>query len=800
MNRTTDRAFAAATPPAPADSPPASGDALQLEITGMHCAACVTRVEQALGSVENVAGASVNLATERAAVRTRGPVALEKLQAALEAAGYGARLVEAGAASAAGEEARERERRSLRRRLAISAALGAPVVLLGMLGELGPLRLIPSGAQRVIQLVLATPVEWWAGWPFILGAWRAVRHRSPDMNLLIGIGTLAAWSYSAVATLLPAAIVRAGGAPEVYFDTAVVIVTLILLGRVLESRARLRASRAIRRLLELGAKTAWRVTASGVEELPLDRVTKGDILQVRPGDRVPVDGTVIEGRSSIDASMLTGEPLPVEVGPGDRVTGATVNQAGAFRMRAERLGAESMLMQIVRLVDEAQTAKAASQRLADRVAAVFVPSVIAIAAATFVLWWWLGPAPHLATALIKAVAVLIIACPCALGLATPTALMVGTGRGAELGVLIRGADVLESAERIHTVVFDKTGTLTLGRPQLTDVVAAPGVDERRVLALAAAVERPSEHALASAILAGAAARGITTPESADFTAVPGRGVIALVEGRAITLGSPAMMSEQRVALGALDGHRARLEAEGRTVVALAENGVALGLLAVSDTVKPGAREAVARLGEDGYEVWMITGDQSRTARAVAAEAGIAAGRVLSEVLPAEKSAAVAALRRGVTPPAPGGGPIALGGLTAARGSARAVAMVGDGINDAPALAAADLGIAMGGATDIAIEASGITLVRSDLAGVRTGLRLARETMRVIRRNLFWAFAYNVLGIPIAAGVLVPLLREGGPIGPLFGWQGALNPMVASFAMAFSSVSVVTSSLRLRRFR
>jgi Cu+-exporting ATPase len=764
----------------------------------MHCAACVARVEKALTSVENVTGASVNLATERAAVRTRGPVAFEQLMAALEAAGYGARPAAAGVAS--GDAAREREREALGRRLAISAALGAPVVVLAMFGDLPPLDAIPRGVQLWIQLALATPVQWWAGWPFVSGAWRALRHRSPDMNLLIGVGTLAAYVYSTIATLAPAAIERAGARPEVYFDTAVVIVTLILLGRVLESRARLSASRAIRRLLELSAKTAWRVTATGVEEIPLDQVQHGDTLQVRPGDRVPVDGTVLDGRSSIDASMLTGEPLPVEVGPGDRVTGATVNQTGAFRMRAERLGAESMLMQIVHLVDEAQTGKAASQKLVDRVAAVFVPTVIGIAIATFALWWWLGPAPHLATALLKAVAVLIIACPCALGLATPTALMVGTGRGAELGVLIRGADVLEGAERVRTIVFDKTGTLTLGKPALTEVVAAPGSDERRVLALAAAVERPSEHALAAAILAGAAARGIEPSEYSDFSAVPGRGVIALVDGHAVTLGSPAMMAEQGTALGALEAERARLEAAGRTVVALAENGVAIGLLAISDTVKPGARDAVAELAGDGQEVWMITGDQSRTARAVALEVGIAPDRVLAEVMPEQKSAAIRALRQGVRPAAPGGGPIALGGITAPRGVPRAVAMVGDGINDAPALAAADLGIAMGGATDIAIESSGITLVRSDLGGVRTGIRLARETMHVIRRNLFWAFIYNVLGIPVAAGVLVPLLREGGPIGPLFGWQGSLNPMVASLAMALSSVSVVTSSLRLRSFR
>jgi len=440
-----------------------------------------------------------------------------------------------------------------------------------------------------------------------------------------------------------------------------------------------------------------------------------------------------------------------------------------------------MLMQIVRLVDEAQTTKAGAQRFADRVAAVFVPSVIAIAIATFALWWWLGPAPHLTTALLKAVAVLIIACPCALGLATPTALMVGTGRGAELGVLIRGPDVLEASERVRTIVFDKTGTLTRGKPRLTDIVPAAGVEEAHLLALAASIERRSEHPLAAAIVAAADERALPASEPSDFAALPGRGVVAVVEGRAVLIGAPAMLTEQGIGLGAFEAARERLEAAGRTVIALAENGAPLGLLAVADTVRGGARETIAALTSEGYEVWMITGDQSRTAHAVAREVGIAPERVLAEVLPGEKSAAIRRLRSG------GAGE-------------RGVAMVGDGINDAPALAAADVGIAMGGASDIAIEASGITLVRADLAGVATGLKLARATMHVIRRNLFWAFAYNVLGIPVAAGLLVPLLRDGGPIGPFMGWQGTLHPMVASLAMAFSSVSVVTSSLRLRRFR
>ena len=520
------------------------------------------------------------------------------------------------------------------------------------------------------------------------------------------------------------------------------------------------------------------VTDGVTVEVPLDQVQPGDVLLVRPGEKVPVDGVVLDGRSSVDASMLTGESLPVDVGAGDRVAGATVNQSGSFRMRAEHVGADSMLMQIVRLVQQAQGSKAEVARLADRVAAVFVPVVISIAIAAFVLWFDFGPAPRHSQALLKAVAVLIIACPCALGLATPTALIVGTGRGAELGVLIRGADALEAADGISTVVFDKTGTLTRGRPELTDVVPAPGVEEPRLLAVAASVEQRSEHPLAQAVVRGARERGVTPTEPDDFSALPGRGVLAVLQGRVVALGSPALLAEQGAALGALEAERERLERAGRTVIAVAENGAPLGLLAVADTIKRDAAATVAAMRRSGLEVWMITGDNARTAEAIAAQAGIGPDRVLAQVLPGEKSAKIAELQQG----------------------GRRVAMVGDGINDAPALAQADLGIAMGGGTDIAMEASGITLVRGDLAGVPVALRLARRTMQVIRQNLFWAFIYNTLGIPVAAGVLYLFLRPGGPVGPLWGWQGTLHPMLASLAMALSSVSVVTSSLRLRGFK
>jgi P-type Cu+ transporter len=757
--------------------PESAGDeALEFAIRGMHCASCVSRVEQALASVPGVAAASVNLATERASVRVSQPVPPEALIAAVRRAGYDATALDDASAARADQD-RARDTAALRRRLVIAAVLGAPVVVLGNLGDFGPLHAIPAQTRNLIQLVFATPIQFWAGWPFVRGGFDAVRRRAADMNLLVALGTLAAFSYSAAATLAPRAFASAGSEPHVYFDTAVVIVTLILLGRWLEARARAGASTAIRRLLELGARTARRVSGASTEEIPLDQVRAGDILAVRPGEKVPVDGTVTEGRSNIDVSMLTGEPLPIEVGPGDAVVGATMNQTGAFRMRAERLGADSMLMQIVRLVERAQTGKAQAQKLADRVAAVFVPVVIAIAVLTFALWFALGPAPHATRALLQAVSVLIIACPCALGLATPTALMVGTGRGAELGILIRGADVLEAAERVTTVVFDKTGTLTRGRPELVEIVCAAGVDGAQLLRAAAAVERHSEHPLAAAILRGAQARGIEAPEPDDFSAEPGRGAIAVVAGRVALAGKPALLESHGIALGPLESSRAELESRGRTVIAVAEAGALLGLLAVADTLKPDAPAAIAALRSAGAKVWMITGDNARTAQSVAREVGIDEANVLAGVLPGEKSDKIGELRKS-------------GG----------VAMAGDGINDAPALAAADVGIAMAGGTDIAIEASGITLVRGDLMGVVTALKLARRTMQVIRQNLFWAFVYNTLGIPVAAGLLYVVLRPGGAIGPLFGWEGTLNPMLASLAMAFSSVSVVSSSLRLRSFR
>jgi Cu+-exporting ATPase len=751
---------------------------LDLRIIGMHCAACITRVEAALGSVPGVASATVNLATDRAHVTLAAPVEVDALAAAVRRAGYDARPVAGAGADDRERREREAELAAVRRRFVTAAVLSVPVVVLGMFGMLPPLARIPVETRNWIQWGLATPVQFWAGLRFVRAIGRAITRRIADMDLLIGIGTLSAYSFSTAATLFPDAFRRAGLMPDTYFDTAVTIVTLILLGRLLEARARAGTSRAMRRLLDLAPRTASRVRGDATETVPLDQVVPGDLLDVRPGERVPVDGVVIGGRSTIDRSMLTGESLPVEIGVGDPVTGATINLTGAFRMRAEKVGADSMLMQIVRLVEEAQTTKAKVARLADRIAAVFVPIVIAIAVLAFVLWLVLGPEPRVAHALLAAVAVLIIACPCSLGLATPTALIVGTGRGAELGVLLRSAQALESAGAIDTIVFDKTGTLTRGRPEVTDLIPVVGVTETELLTLAATAERASEHPLAGAILRAAAERGLAGADTEDFAIVPGQGVIAVAGGRVLALGTPSFLRTQGADPAPLAETRVRLEHEGKSVVGVAADGVLRGWIAVADTLKPDAAATVRTLAALGAEAWMITGDNRATALATARAAGIDERRVIAEVLPTGKADAVSDL---------------------AKRGAR-VAMVGDGINDAPALAAASLGIAMGTGTDVAMEASDVTLVGPELAAVPVALRLARRTMTVIRQNLFWAFAYNALGIPIAAGLLYVFLRPGGPIGPVAGWHGTLDPMLASLAMAMSSVSVVTSSLRLRGFR
>jgi len=658
----------------------------------------------------------------------------------------------------------------MRRRFRIGLAMTLPVFLLAMSEMLpgAPLaHLVSPGAQAWVEMLLSAPVVLWAGWPFFERMWASFSNRSPNMFTLIGIGTGSAFAYSVVATLFPSLVPASfrshGPMPDRYFEAASVITVLVLLGQVLELKARSRTSGAIRALLGLAPKTARRIAADGSEgDVPLESVAVGDRLRVRPGEKLPVDGTVVEGASSVDESMISGEPIPVEKRAGDKVTGATVNGTGGLVIRAERVGSETLLAQIVRMVSEAQRSRAPIQRLADAVSAWFVLAVIAVAALSFAAWAFLGPEPRLAHALVSAVSVLIIACPCALGLATPMSVMVGVGRGASLGVLIRDAEALETLEKVDTLVVDKTGTLTEGRPRLASVVPAPGHREEDVLRLAAAVERGSEHPLAAAIVAGAQARGLTVPAASGFQSVTGRGVVGTVEGRAVALGNRALLDERKVAVGTLANTAEALREKGETVMFLAVDGTLAGLVSASDPVKASSREALLMLHEAGVRVMMATGDSRTTAAAVARELGLDAFE--AEVAPADKVAVVRRLQA----------------------EGRTVAMAGDGINDAPALALAQVGIAMGTGTDVAMESAGVTLVKGDLRGIARARRLSRATMRNIRQNLFFAFVYNALGVPIAAGALYPV----------FGLL--LSPMIAAAAMSWSSVSVIGNALRLRR--
>jgi len=724
----------------------------ELKITGMHCAACASRIERRLQKTQGVDTASVNFATEQATV-TFDPslVTPDDLAEVVEKTGYGVLKPEQEDAE---RQARAAELRGLQIGFAYSLVATALLMLLEHTA------LLPPWLTPWVLLALATPVQFWAGGRFYAGAWTALRAGFADMNTLIAVGTSAAYGYSLVATLFPRSVSAAGG--HLYYETAAMIVTLILLGRLLEARAKGRASEAIRRLAQLQAKTA-RVMREGEEqEVPIDEVLVGDTVLVRPGERVPVDGAVTDGQSAVDESMVTGESMPVEKAPGDPVTGGTVNLTGAFRFQAKRVGAETVLAQIIRFVQEAQGSKAPIQRLADRVAAVFVPVVIGIALLTFLVWLLRGP--DVTHAIVAAVAVLIIACPCALGLATPTSLLVGTGKGAEIGILIRSAEALEIAGRTNFVVLDKTGTITRGQPEVTDVVPAPGWAEQEMLRLAAAVEQESEHPLGKAVVRRAQARGLALEPVTEFQARPGLGVEGRIGGRRVAAGTSRLMDRCAVDTAALAETLEALEAQGKTAMLVCADGAAAGVIALQDTPAPEAAEAVERLRDLGLGVVMLTGDNARTARAVAQAVGIE--EVRAEVRPEQKAQAVSELQR----------------------AGRRVAMVGDGINDAPALAQADLGIALGYGTDIAMEAADITLVRGDLRLAAEAIRLSRATLRNIRQNLFWAFFYNVVGIPVAAGVLYPV------------WHILLNPALAAAAMAFSSVSVVTNALRLRRFR
>ena len=712
-------------------------------VSGMTCGSCAARVERALGKVDGVESAAVNLATERAlVVFESGRTSEDDLIATVGGLGYGlSPLIDPAGAETDAAEAEIVQQRMWLRRVLVAWPLGIAVLVLSM-------GFMDRPWARWSALVLTVPVQFWAGWPFLHQAAVRARARTANMDTLIAMGTLAAFTFSV------RQVVFGNRHAEHYFDSAALIIAFLLLGRYFESRAKGRASSAIRALLELGAKEA-RLLVDGEERLvPVDVVRVGDLLRVRPGEKIPVDGEVVDGSSAVDESMLTGESVPVDKEPGDRVAGATINANGRLTVRANAVGTDTVLAQIVRLVEEAQGTKAPVQRLADRISAVFVPAVLAIALVTFAGWSLAGDAT---AGLVAAVAVLIIACPCALGLATPTAIMVGTGRGAAMGVLIKGGEVLERSKRINIVVFDKTGTLTKGQMSLTNVVAADGGDESLVVARAAAVEGGSEHPVGQAVVDGARTRGQLVPPISAFAAVPGHGVTATVDGTVVHVGSKKLMAQVgAMGCAALDDEVARLESQGKTAMFVAWDRRVRGVLAVADVVKEEAVEVVADLLGMGIGVAMITGDNRRTAAAIASEVGI--DRVLAEVLPQDKVFEVRRLQD----------------------EGAVVAMVGDGINDAPALVQADLGIAMGSGTDVAIESSDITLLSGDLHGVATAICLSRRTFRTILQNLGWAFVYNVALIPAAA-------------------FGLLNPILAGAAMASSSVSVVTNSLRLRRF-
>jgi P-type Cu+ transporter len=653
---------------------------------------------------------------------------------------------------------RKAEIRDLTRRVLVGAVLTAPVLFAVMAGSILPVGIL---ANHWVQLALITPVMFYSGWPIHRTGWLSLAHRQAEMNALITLGSSAAFGYSLMVTVAPAMLTA--GLRDVYFEAVGVIITLILLGRLFEARAKAGTGEAIRKLIGLQARTA-RIVRNGAEtDIPVEDVVEGDVVLVRPGEKIPVDGEVLDGQSSVDESMVTGEPIPVTKRQGDTVIGATINRTGSFRFGATRVGRDTMLAQIIKLVQQAQGSKAPIQRLADTVSSYFVPAVMGIAIWTFVAWFVFGPQPAFTSAMVSAVSVLIIACPCALGLATPLSVMVSTGKGAEQGILIRSAEALETAHKLDTIVLDKTGTITRGQPALTDVLAQPDIKEDELLRLAASAERPSEHPLAAAVVAGARSREMILSQPVGFDSLTGKGIRATVDGRMVLIGNPALLRDGAIDTSALESEADRLSADGKTPLLVAIDGKPAGVLAVADTLKEESATAAASLRALGLEVVMITGDNRRTAAAIARQVGI--GRVLAEVLPDRKVAEVKRLQS----------------------EGRRVAMVGDGINDAPALAQADIGMAIGTGTDVAIESSDITLISGALTGVVTAIQLSRATMRNIRQNLVWAFGYNVIGIPIAAGALYPFLGL------------RLSPMIAAGAMALSSLSVVTNANRLRGF-
>jgi P-type Cu+ transporter len=738
----------------------------ELSIEGMSCASCVRRIETTVSALPGVDDISVNFGTERASVTYDADrVSSADIEGAIVAAGYRAR--ERSAESVPGADdpeaaGRRAEIADLTRRVVVGAVLTSPIALGVMAMEIFHVTWVPEILMNPwLQLALIAPVFTYTGWPIHRAGWLTLRHRSADMNSLITIGTVAAFGYSLLVTLAPA--VLPDELRDVYYEAVGVIITLILLGRLLETRAKAGTGEAIRKLIGLQARTA-RVARDDLDvEIPIEDVVAGDTVVVRPGEKIPVDGEILDGRSSVDESMVTGEPIPVTKLAGDTVIGATINQTGAFRFRATKVGRDTMLAQIIRLVEQAQASKAPIQRLADLVSGYFVPAVMIVAVWSFVVWLVVGPAPALTLALVAAVSVLIIACPCALGLATPLSIMVGTGKGASQGILIRSAEALETAHKLDTIVLDKTGTITAGKPTLTDVIAVDSIAEAELLRLVASAERPSEHPLAGAIVAGARERDVVAVDPDEFDSVTGQGVRTRVDGHTVAVGNARLLVDEGVVVDALMAHAEGLSGEGKTPMLVSIDGTAAGVVAVADTVKPESAAAIAALGRLGIESVMMTGDNRRTAAAIARQVGIR--RVLAEVLPEHKADEVRRLQA----------------------EGRLVGMVGDGINDAPALAQADVGSAIGTGTDVAIESSDITLVSGALSGLVTAITLSRATMRNIRQNLVLAFVYNTVGIPVAAGLLYPF----------FGIR--LSPVIAAAAMALSSLSVVTNANRLRRW-
>ncbi len=740
-------------------------------VGGMSCASCVSRVEKAVRGVPGVISANVNLASEKVTVEYTDATDPGELRRAVADAGY--TPGEESAGTDRPSIAAQREISDLKYRFIFSLCVAVTIMALGMIDA------FDFALKPYILWVLATPVQFWAGLRFYKGAWGALKHKTADMNTLIAVGTSAAYLYSVSVVLFPQFFMQAGIGHGLYFDTSAMIIALILMGRFLESRAKGQTSEAIKKLIGLRPNTATVIRDGAAMDIAIENVLAGDILRVKPGERIPVDGIIIEGYSSVDESMLTGESMPAEKKAGDTVTGATINTTGSFDFQAIRVGKDTVLSRIIRLVEEAQGSKAPIQRLADVIAGYFVPIVMGIAVLTFIIWLALGPQPSFTYALLNFVAVLIIACPCALGLATPTAIIVGTGKGAEYGVLIKNGEALERAHKVDTILLDKTGTLTVGRPAVTDMFPVPPFSEDQALILAASVEQKSEHPLARAVTRMALDRHTELVKAEKFEALPGFGISAGVDGHDILLGNDLLMRENEIDISQVQGKVEGFRDVGKTVLFLAVDRKIAGLFAVADTLKPDAFDAVRSLKALGIEVVMVTGDNRRSADFIARQAGI--DRVIAGVLPENKA----------------------GEVKSFQDKGHVVAMVGDGINDAPALAQADIGVAIGTGADVAMEAGDITLMRGDMGGIVRAIALSKRTMSTIKQNLFWAFAYNVLLIPVAAGILYPFFISGGVPASLefvLGRYGFLNPMLAALAMAASSVTVVSNSLRLKSFK